>query len=76
MRKISIPADATPDEVRDAVLDAFEDMPEVAEYGFRLLRVKSAMKRVSGEWKKKKGVKSLLCPIKGTKVLNKMNWDR
>ncbi|KAJ6553848.1 hypothetical protein B0H10DRAFT_2241817 [Mycena sp. CBHHK59/15] len=76
MRKISIPADATPDEVRDAVLDAFEDIPEVAEYGFRLLRVKSAMKRVSGEWKKKKGVKSLLCPIKGTKVLNKMNWDR
>ncbi|KAJ6603093.1 hypothetical protein B0H10DRAFT_650220 [Mycena sp. CBHHK59/15] len=76
MRKISIPADATPDEVRDAVLDAFEDIPEVAEYGFRLLRVKSAMKRVSGEWKKKKGVKSLLCPIKGTKVLNKMNWNR
>jgi hypothetical protein len=78
MRRIWLPTDATPDEIRAAVLDGFVDakFTELVEYGFRLLRVKAQLKQVNGGWKRKKGAAPRLSPIKRSKELNMMNWER
>jgi hypothetical protein len=47
MRRVWLPTNATPDEIRGAVLIAFGDakFTELVEYGFRLLRVKAPLIR-------------------------------
>jgi hypothetical protein len=74
--KVQIPLDAAPEEINAAVLEKFTHIPAVAKYGFRVLRVKVPMVKVSGVWKKKKGTVSYLVPLKGSKELNMMNWQR
>ncbi|KAJ7315764.1 hypothetical protein DFH08DRAFT_419568 [Mycena albidolilacea] len=46
--KVQIPLDAAPEEINAAVLDKFTHIPAVAKYGFRVLRVKVPMVKVSG----------------------------
>ncbi|KAJ7459644.1 hypothetical protein B0H11DRAFT_1924271 [Mycena galericulata] len=73
MQKVSIPDDATSVEIDKAIQTVFSHVDEVATHGFRLLRVKSILKK-NGQVKK--GVAHRLRPLKGRKELNVMNWQR
>lgn len=73
MQKIVIPIDASPDEITTAVETKFSAIKEVAQHGFRPLRVSHQLKKDGSQ---KKGQTALLQPLKGTKEINIVNWQR
>ncbi|KAJ7761443.1 hypothetical protein B0H16DRAFT_1811285 [Mycena metata] len=73
MQKISISDTAAPADIIKSVTAAFAGVPEVAEHGWGLLRVKADLTS-TGDLRKGKAHR--LGPMKGSKEINTLNWQR